>query len=118
MAETILDGERSNLAASTAGRLTHLTLFDGDPEAGGSEASNLASRQNVSWSAGSAGVQNISNAPKVITLNGGTTFDYLVGMTALTGGTAITKKSIGSTTFGAGGGTVTVSSGSITITSS
>jgi len=117
VAETIIDGERSTLAASTAGRLTHLTLYDGDPEAGGSEALNLAARQTVAWSAGSAGVQNISNAPRVITLNGATTFDYLVGMTALSGGTAITKKSIGSTTFGAGGGTVTVSSGSITITS-
>ena len=117
MAETIVDIERTSLAADCAGRLTHLSLYNGDPEGGGTQAANLDARQAISWAAGTAGVQNKSGGDIVLNFSGATTFDYLVAMDALTAGNVRAKKAIGSTSFGAGGGTVTVTSGSITVTS-
>lgn len=121
MAETIIDAERTSLAADSAGRVTHVTLYNGDPEAAGTEAANLDARAALTWAAGSAGVQNLDTGggDPTLTFSGATTFDYLVGIDSgtLAAGTPRTKKSIGSNSFGAGGGTVTISSGSITITS-
>ena len=119
MAETIIDAERTALAANSASRITHVTLYNGDPEAGGTEAANLAARGAITWAAGAAGVQNKSGGDITLTISGASSFDYLVGIDSATlaAGTPRTKKSIGSNSFGAGGGTVTVSSGSITITS-
>lgn len=120
MAETIVDAERTALAADAATRLTHLSLYSGDPESGGTEAANLVARQAINWTPGAAGVQNKSGGDIVITLNGITAFDHLCifDSLGLATGTLRAKRNIGSHSFGsAGGGTVTVTSGSITISS-
>lgn len=107
---TLSAAERDTRADATAGRLSHYTLFNGDPFAAGSEVAGIT-RAAASWDAASGGSAAQTGSVE-ITVPAGSTFDTLVGMDAATGGTAVAKKSLGSNTF-ANGGTVDVTSATI-----
>jgi len=109
---TLSVAERTVRADDTASRLTHVTLYDGDPYGAGAEVPAIV-RVAITWDAAANGVAAQAAGAVTITVPVGATFDHVVGMTAAVAGTAIAKRLIAPAQTFAGGGTVDVSNSEI-----
>jgi hypothetical protein len=103
--------ERNISIAETSARMTHVTLYDGDPESGGSEVAGISRATLPGWTTANDGARSLS-ATVEITVPAGSTFDHIALMDAAGGGTVRGYIPVASSTFGQQG-TYTIEGGTI-----
>lgn len=103
--------ERNASIDETAARMTHVTLYNGDPESGGTEVAGISRVAVPGWTAATDGSRSLSSSVG-ITVPAGSTFDHVVFMDNPAAGTVRGYISTPASTFGSQG-TYTISSGSI-----
>lgn len=103
--------ERNASINETAGRMTHVTLYSGSPEAGGTEVAGISRAAVPGWTVANDGARSLTS-PVDITVPAGSTFDHVAFMNASTGGTVRGYISVARSTFG-DQGTYTIQSGTI-----
>jgi len=103
--------ERDASIDESATRMTHLTLYHGDPEGVGTEVNGITRVAVPGWTAAADGARSVTSAVD-ITVPPGSTFDYVVLVDALTGGTVRGYMPVAPSSFGQQG-TYTISSATI-----
>lgn len=103
--------ERNASIDETAGRMTHITLYNGNPEGGGAEVAGISRVPVPGWTAASDGARALTSAVDV-TVPAGSTFDHVVLMDGLTGGTVRGYIPVAQSSFGEQG-TYTIRTGTI-----
>lgn len=108
--------ERNASIDETAARMSHLTLFAGDPEAGGAEIAGVVRVTVPGWTEAKDGVRSITGTVD-IKVPAGSTFDHIVLMDGDTAGTVRGYVPVPQSSFGSEG-TYTVSTATISFPAS
>ncbi len=108
--------ERDASIDESAARMTHLTLYYGDPEGGGAEVGGISRMAVSGWTKADDGARSLTS-PVDITVPAGSTFDHVVLMDALSGGAVRGYMPVAASSFGQQG-TYTVSSATISFPTS
>jgi hypothetical protein len=103
--------ERNASINGTAARMTYITLYNGNPESGGTEIAGIARVAVPGWTAATDGSRSLSGSVG-ITVPAGSTFDHVAFMDGPTAGTVRGYVPMAASTFGSQG-TYTIKSGSI-----
>jgi hypothetical protein len=103
--------ERNASINGAAGRMTYVTLYNGNPEGGGTELAGISRVAVPGWTAASNGSRSLSGSVG-ITVPAGSTFDHVAFMDGPAAGTVRGYMSMAASTFGSEG-TYTIKSGSI-----
>lgn len=103
--------ERNISIDETSARMTHATLYNGDPESGGSEVAGITRAAVPGWTSASDGERSLTGSVQ-ITVPAGSSFDHIALMDGATGGTVRGYIPIAASTFGEQG-FYTIESGTI-----
>lgn len=117
----LVDALTGKSNTSFGGSTQYITLFDGDPQAGGSEVINTitgsANRQPIASSMDAAASGSASSSSDIVFTNnasGSATVDHIAIYDAQTGGNLLASTSVTSKSVAAGDG-VSISSGNLSI---
>ena len=108
--------ERNASINGTAARMTYVTLYNGNPESGGTELAGISRVAVPGWTTASNGSRALSGSVN-LTVPAGSTFDHVAFMDGATAGTVRGYTPMAASTFGSEG-TFTVKSGSISFPAS
>jgi len=103
--------ERNASIDETAARMTHVTLYNGDPESGGTELAGISRVAVPGWSVATDGSRSLSSSVG-ITVPAGSTFDHVAFVDGPIAGVVRGYIPTAASTFGSEG-TYTIKSGSI-----
>ncbi len=103
--------ERNASINESAGRMTHVTLYSGNPEGPGVEVAGITRAAVPGWTVANDGARSLTS-PVDITVPAGSTFDHVAFMDGPTGGAVRGYIPVAQSTFGQQG-TYTIQSGTI-----
>jgi hypothetical protein len=103
--------ERNTSINETSARMTHATLFNGNPESGGVEVAGISRASLPGWTGPTDGAQSLSSTVD-ITVPAGSSFDHIALMDNGAGGTVRGYIAIAPSTYGEEG-LYTIESGTI-----